>query len=164
VLILTFHFVYVFVLVEFGEILMEQEQSSVEMFDKFTWKIENFSRLKTDMIYSEPFVIGGYPWYDDLISMNDEYPHFRIYWICLSYIFVFLSAFWFCFRKIRLYPRDEGDNDYLTIYLEAVNTANMSEGWCRYVKFNLFVFNQLDSNMTIKEGVFSSSLYDPLLN
>jgi hypothetical protein len=64
VLILTFHFVYVFVLVEFGEILMEQEQSSVEMFDKFTWKIENFSRLKTDMIYSEPFVIGGYPWYD----------------------------------------------------------------------------------------------------
>jgi hypothetical protein len=62
VLILTFHFVCVFVLVEFGE--MEQEQSSVEMFDKFTWKIENFSRLKTDMIYSEPFVIGGYPWYD----------------------------------------------------------------------------------------------------
>jgi hypothetical protein len=73
VLILTFHFVCVFVLVEFGE--MEQEQSIVEKFEKFTWKIENFSRLKTDDVYSEPFVIGGYPWYDDLISMNDEFPH-----------------------------------------------------------------------------------------
>jgi hypothetical protein len=71
---------------------MEQEQSSVEKFEKFTWKIENFSRLKTDDVYSEPFVIGGYPWYDDLISMNDEFQHVRIYWICLSYIFVFLSA------------------------------------------------------------------------
>ncbi|GAU17571.1 hypothetical protein TSUD_341150 [Trifolium subterraneum] len=41
---------------------MEQEQSSVEKFEKFTWKVENFSRLKTDEVYSEPFVIGGYPW------------------------------------------------------------------------------------------------------
>jgi hypothetical protein len=43
---------------------MEQEQSSVEKFEKFTWKIENFSCLKTDEVCSEPFVIGGYPWYD----------------------------------------------------------------------------------------------------
>ncbi|KAK2418608.1 MATH domain and coiled-coil domain-containing protein [Trifolium repens] len=37
------------------------------------------------------------------------------------------------------------------MYLAAVKTANMSEGWSRYVKFNLLVFNQLDSNMTIKD-------------
>jgi len=39
---------------------MEHEQSSVE---KFIWKVENFSRLKTDEVCSEPFVAGGYPWY-----------------------------------------------------------------------------------------------------
>jgi hypothetical protein len=37
------------------------QQSNVE---KFTWKVENFSRLKTVEVYSEPFVAGGYPWYD----------------------------------------------------------------------------------------------------
>ncbi|KAK2418610.1 MATH domain and coiled-coil domain-containing protein [Trifolium repens] len=99
---------------------MEQEQSSVEKYEKFTWKIENFSHLKTDKIYSEPFVIGGYPW------------------------------------KISLYPRG---HDYLTIYLSAVETANISKGWSRYVKFNLFVFNQLDSNMTIKED-FDDKYYE----
>jgi hypothetical protein len=54
--------VCVFVLVEFGE--MEQGQFIVEKFEKFTWKIENFSCLKTDEVRSETFVIGGYPWYD----------------------------------------------------------------------------------------------------
>ena len=37
---------------------MEHEQSNVE---KFTWKFENFCRLKTDYVYSEHFVVGGYP-------------------------------------------------------------------------------------------------------
>ena len=45
----------------FGD--MEHEQSSVEKYEKFTWKVENFSRLKTDEVWSEPFVLGGYPWY-----------------------------------------------------------------------------------------------------
>jgi hypothetical protein len=44
---------------------MEQEQSIVEKYEKFTWKIKNFSRLKNlYAVCSEPFVIGGYPWYD----------------------------------------------------------------------------------------------------
>ncbi|KAK2418621.1 ubiquitin-specific protease [Trifolium repens] len=93
---------------------MEQEQSSVEKYEKFTWKIENFSRLKNlYVVGSEPFVIGGYPW------------------------------------KIFLYPR--GNKTNLPIYLEAVETANMSEGWSRDVKFKLLVFNQLDTNMTISK-------------
>ncbi|MCI22988.1 ubiquitin carboxyl-terminal hydrolase family protein, partial [Trifolium medium] len=69
---------------------MEQEQSSV---DKFTWKIENFSRLKTDEVCSETFVIGDYPW------------------------------------KIILYPRGDEDDNYISIYLKVVKTANMSDGW-----------------------------------
>jgi hypothetical protein len=54
---------------------MEHQESSVEKFEKFTLKIENLSRLDK-AILSEPFVLGGFPWYD--ICMN-EIPHVRIY-------------------------------------------------------------------------------------
>lgn len=30
---------------------------------KFTWTIENFSRLNTKKHYSDVFVVGGYKWY-----------------------------------------------------------------------------------------------------
>ncbi|CAJ2632160.1 unnamed protein product [Trifolium pratense] len=94
---------------------MERGQSSVEKYEKFTWKIENFSRFNIrEEVYSEPFVLGGYP--------------------CL-------------------FPRGDGIDDHLPIYLEAVqmqtNYANMSNGWSRDVKFKLVVFNQLDSYMNI---------------
>ncbi|GAU28117.1 hypothetical protein TSUD_295540 [Trifolium subterraneum] len=85
--------------VEFGE--MEQEKSNVEKFEKFTWKIENFSRLKTNKVCSEAFVIGGFPW------------------------------------KITLFPRGYENDKYVEIYLEAVKTANMSEGWSRVGKFKM---------------------------
>jgi hypothetical protein len=64
-----------------------------------------------------------------------------------------MILFWF--RRISLFPRGEGDgiDDYLPIYLEAVqiptNNGNMSNGWSRDVKFKLVVFNQLDSYMNI---------------
>ncbi|GAU17573.1 hypothetical protein TSUD_341170 [Trifolium subterraneum] len=102
---------------------MEQEQSIVEKFEKFTWKVENFSRLKTDKVYSETFIIGGYPW------------------------------------KLSLYPRGDEVDDHLAIYLKAVKTANMSEGWNRVVKFKLLVFNQLNTYRTISED-FGHCVFD----
>ncbi|XP_058738923.1 MATH domain and coiled-coil domain-containing protein At3g58250-like [Vicia villosa] len=99
---------------------MEYEQSCVKKYEKFTWKVENFSSLKTNKVYSEPFVLGGYPW------------------------------------RIRMFPK--GNNmltkgnrkaNYLSIYLEAMKTANMSEGWNRDVQFKFLLFNQLDAKMTI---------------
>jgi hypothetical protein len=43
---------------------MDDQQSGVDMFEKFSWKIENFSRLtNSDKYYSEPFILCGYPWY-----------------------------------------------------------------------------------------------------
>ncbi|KAI5425192.1 hypothetical protein KIW84_031123 [Lathyrus oleraceus] len=87
---------------------MEHEQST--KFEKFTWKVENFSKYNTDVdVYSEPFIIGGYPW---KIIFNQ-------------------SAY------------EVGD---ISVYLSAVETANMSNGWSRHVKFNLFVVNQIDNN------------------
>lgn len=30
---------------------------------RFTWRIDNFSRLNTKKLYSEIFIVGGYKWY-----------------------------------------------------------------------------------------------------
>lgn len=30
---------------------------------RFTWKIDNFSRMNSKKLYSEIFVVGGYKWY-----------------------------------------------------------------------------------------------------
>lgn len=45
---------------------MEHQQSSVEVFEKFTWKVENFSSLNAKKLYSEPVILGGRPWYSNL--------------------------------------------------------------------------------------------------
>ncbi|KAL5060452.1 hypothetical protein RYX36_032056 [Vicia faba] len=95
---------------------MEHEESSVEKFKKFTWKVENFSRLNTNEVRSKPFILGGYPW------------------------------------RILMFPKGNNKIKHLSLYLEAVKTANMSEGWSRDVKFKLVVFNQLDANKTVTRG------------
>lgn len=41
---------------------MELQETIVEIDEKSTWKTENFSLLNVEKIYSEPFVVGGYPW------------------------------------------------------------------------------------------------------
>ncbi|CAK8544212.1 unnamed protein product [Lathyrus sativus] len=92
---------------------MEHEQSNVGKFKKFTWKVENFSRLKSNEVRSKPFILGGYPW------------------------------------RILLFPKGNNVGNNLSIYLEVVKTANMSEGWRRDVKFKLHVFNQVDAKMTV---------------
>ncbi|KAK7244719.1 hypothetical protein RIF29_39545 [Crotalaria pallida] len=44
---------------------MENKQASlrIETYEKFKWTIPNFSKLETKKLYSETFVVGGYPWY-----------------------------------------------------------------------------------------------------
>ncbi|KAK2418628.1 MATH domain and coiled-coil domain-containing protein [Trifolium repens] len=94
------------------------QQSTTKKFEKFTWKIENFSRLNAEKIYSEPFILCGYPW------------------------------------KISLCRK--GNKNNLSIYLEAVKTANMSEGWRRDVEYKLVVFNQLGTYTKFTREVFVS--------
>jgi len=52
---------------------MEHQEMKDEIFKKFTWKIENFSRLNTDELYSNPFVLGEYPWYLNPLEFLDIY-------------------------------------------------------------------------------------------
>ncbi|XP_045794307.1 MATH domain and coiled-coil domain-containing protein At3g58220-like [Trifolium pratense] len=90
----------------------ENQESNDEIYEKFTWKIDNFSRL-TNKVYHEHFVLAGYPW------------------------------------RVNLYPLGIHVVKSLSIYLEAMQTANMSQGWSRDVKFKLIVFDQLNTNRTI---------------
>ncbi|KAK2364564.1 ubiquitin-specific protease [Trifolium repens] len=101
----------------FVEIERQETNAEIQPFEKFTWKIENFSYLTNlKKIYSQPFVLGSNQW------------------------------------RIVLYPtgnkRKNAVND-ISIYLQALEMANESEGWSRDVKVKLVVFNQLNTNMTI---------------
>jgi len=132
-----------------------------EIFEKFTWKIENFSRLNTNELYSDSFVLGGYPWYEFESLRNFGYIFsflWKIYRICwslipfITFLYFDLIWFWFWFRRILMFPKGNDVNNSLSIYLEAMQTANMFKGWSRDVKFKLLVFNQINANMTITRG------------
>jgi hypothetical protein len=104
--------------------------------------------LDVDKIYSEPFILGGYPY---MVCYLNE-------WIPISLTFLCFDVIWLCFRRILLFPKgnkNKGEVNHLSIYLEAVKTANMSEGWSRQVKLRLSVFNQIETDETITCGIFS---------
>jgi hypothetical protein len=133
------------------------QESTTKIFEKFTWKIENFSGLNAEKIYSkihsEPFILGGYPWY--VIQMNELTfltGGYSSLFICSLTPFVSYFLCFMLFRKINLVQR--GNQNNLSIYLEAVKTANMSEGWSRDVVYKLVVFNQLNTNRKITKGIF----------
>jgi hypothetical protein len=106
-----------------------------------------------ESIYSEPFVLGGYPWY------LNQWLHLCRLSIYSLIIFSFKWFNWFCFRRIHLYQKGRQKDGNLAIFLEAVqlqmeNVSNewLSKVWNRDVKFRLVVFNQLDTNRTITRG------------
>jgi hypothetical protein len=66
-----------------------------------------------------------------------------------------------------LFPRGNKlikEDDNLSIYLEAMQNANMSEGWSRDVKFKLFVFSQVNTNMTISKGIIRLNYLFHIIN
>jgi hypothetical protein len=68
------------VIIEFVE--MEHQEPSGEIFEKFTWKIANFSQLNNvESIYSEPFVLGGYPWYGSILINDFNYLTFLFFFM-----------------------------------------------------------------------------------
>ncbi|XP_069147745.1 ubiquitin C-terminal hydrolase 13-like isoform X11 [Solanum lycopersicum] len=81
---------------------------------RFTWKIDNFSRLNVKKLYSDPFVVGGYKW------------------------------------RILIFPK--GNNvDYLSMYLDVADSANLPYGWSRYAQFNLSIVNQIHNKYSIRK-------------
>lgn len=53
-----------------------------------------------------------------------------------------------------MFPKGNKVDGFLSIYLEVTETANVSEGWNIYAKSKIFVFNQLDPDMTIILSIF----------
>lgn len=46
----------------------ENQQVEDPPSSRFTWLIENFSRMTVKKLYSDSFVVGGFKWYCDLFT------------------------------------------------------------------------------------------------
>lgn len=124
---------------------------------RFTWTIENFSRLNTKKLYSDVFFVGGYKWYFDILF----YTFFNI---SISFVFDYVcltDGYDPCFidlgRRILVFPK--GNNvDHLSMYLDVADSANLPYGWSRYAQFSLTVINQLHNKYSIRKGTFWTSV------
>ncbi|KAE8700230.1 Ubiquitin carboxyl-terminal hydrolase 12 [Hibiscus syriacus] len=91
---------------------------------RFTWKIDNFSRLNTKKHYSDAFVVGGYKWID---TPDFEY-----------------------LRRILIFPK--GNNaDHLSMYLDVADSASLPYGWSRYAQYSLAVINQIHNKFSVRK-------------
>jgi len=64
-------------------------------------------------------------------------------------LFVLIGFLNFVFRHIAIIP-----DSYLQIYLEThVDGANLPKGWIKIADFNIALINQVDDEMTIREGI-----------
>ena len=114
---------------------------------KFTWTIENFSKINLRKHYSETFTVGGYKWYA-------LYLHFYILLLLrgvsgrVSY-----QDHLCCCRRVLLFPK--GNNvDHLSVYLDVADSAQLPYGWSRFAHFTLAVVNQYDPKLTVKKGSY----------
>ncbi|XP_057422589.1 ubiquitin C-terminal hydrolase 12-like isoform X1 [Lotus japonicus] len=58
---------------------MDNQLTSDKTYEKFTWTIKNFSKLKTKKLYSENFVIGGHPWRILIFPKGNNTSYLSIY-------------------------------------------------------------------------------------
>ena len=122
----------------------ENQQVEDPPTSRFTWTIENFSRLNTKKHYSEVFIVGGFKWYVDLLF--SVYSNFQ--GKENKKINNFLSPF---NRRVLIFPK--GNNvDHLSMYLDVADSASLPYGWSRYAQFSLSVVNQMHSKYTVRKG------------
>ncbi|KAJ1432888.1 TRAF-like [Sesbania bispinosa] len=94
---------------------METQPTKDKTFEKFTWTVQNFSKLDSEKLYSETFFLGGHQW------------------------------------RILIFPKGNKVN-YLSIYLDVGDVANLPEKWSRVTHFKLALINQLLASKTIRKG------------
>lgn len=131
---------------------VENQQIEDPPISRFTWTIENLSRVSTKKLYSEIFVVGGYKWW---------VPTASFVWVCVLCWFLpiegvtvrWLMESRFVCRRILIFPR--GNNvEYLSMYLDVADSAVLPYGWTRYAQFSLSVVNQMHNKFTIRKGAF----------
>lgn len=59
---------------------------------RFTWIIDNFSRLNTRKLYSDIFIVGGYKWYVncDLLLFDIHLEFMQFFHVSITFIFKIL--------------------------------------------------------------------------
>ena len=120
---------------------------------RFTWIIDNFSRLNTKMLYSDDFLVGGYKWYLDLSICYSNYIHIPCVGLCLLTDCCDLRLIALG-RRILVFPK--GNNvDHLSMYLDVADSTNLPYGWSRYNQFSLSVINQIHDKYSISKGILS---------
>ncbi|KAF7818901.1 MATH domain and coiled-coil domain-containing protein [Senna tora] len=58
---------------------MDKQQTNNFTKGKFTWTIQNFSKLNSQNLHSEAFVVGGYPWRILLYPKGNDTDHLSLY-------------------------------------------------------------------------------------
>ncbi|KAF7153501.1 hypothetical protein RHSIM_Rhsim01G0198200 [Rhododendron simsii] len=58
---------------------VDNQQAEDPQTSRFTWTIENFSRLNTKKLYSETFVVGGYRWRILIFPKGNNVEHLSMY-------------------------------------------------------------------------------------
>lgn len=123
---------------------------------KFTWTIENFSRLNNKKHYSEVFVVGGYKWYLNVSLLLNLCIRVQRTLICV--VIGVGPALVGLIRRILIFPK--GNNvDHLSMYLDVGDAATLPYGWSRYAQFSLAVVNQVHNKYSIRKGMFSLFLF-----
>ena len=120
---------------------------------RFTWTIDNFSRLNTKKLYSDVFFVGGYKWYLDLSICFSNYIYIPCVGLCLLTDCCDLRLIALG-RRIVVFPK--GNNvDHLSMYLDVADSTNLPYGWSRYAQFSLSVINQIHNKYSIRKGILS---------
>lgn len=128
---------------------VDNQQAEDPQTGRFTWTIENFSRLNTKKLYSETFIVGGYKWY--ILS-----PHLNgLYYVYLSGINLSLHIIFV--RRILVFPK--GNNvEHLSMYLDVADSASLPYGWSRYAQFSLAIINQVQNKYSVRKGALLASV------
>ncbi|XP_045795792.1 MATH domain and coiled-coil domain-containing protein At3g58270-like [Trifolium pratense] len=115
---------------------MESQVSSTKIFEKFTWKIENFSRLNVDKMYSDPFILCGYPWRILLFPKGNKtkgaVDHLSIYLEAVKTEYA--SEGWIRDVKFKLVVFNQLDSN-MTIISETTHKFKANESNYGYLSF-----------------------------
>ena len=108
------------------------------------WDIHNVTHNKDMKRFSEPFMIGGYPWY---VQLDFEHKtQFAILPACVSSL---------C-RRILVFPRgNRAGSAVMSAYLDCGESQTQPINWTRRASFKLSMMNQRDHTKTICKGMCS---------
>ncbi|KAG7010221.1 Ubiquitin carboxyl-terminal hydrolase 12, partial [Cucurbita argyrosperma subsp. argyrosperma] len=92
---------------------------------RFTWRIDNFTRLNIKKLYSEIF-------------------------ISVTSIYMCVCVGIFSTKRILIFPK--GNNvDHLSMYLDVADSASLPYGWSRCAQFSLGVVNQIHNKYSVRK-------------